>query len=653
MAEACCDDIIAKVEGKPQGAKTDVHLDTSAGEVQAKSDQAKAKEQEDAKNAKPEDKAVPKGPDAPPGKVPHVKEPAAGAAPAPKGPNAGKEDKKPGAEKKALPGGKGGGAPSVSAKGPAAAASANVEADVMAFLEKYEPKSKEPKEREAKVDELAHMAGDFKGKIAEGKGASGFLAGALSKVKDAFDVTKDVKDMLKGFQENPYKKSEDKLGKIANICYDVREVTKMIGGICGKVGLACTILSLLTCWVPPVGAALQVIGRVLNIIGIVCDVINLAMSGVLIALNMLRLRDPNINPEEKAAIADQMIKDATEGAGSVMSLAMSFGGKFLGPLKKAKNGILGPLQKWVGAALKRVKTALAGYAKKFGMKIVHMLGMGVKKVAGTGIMSKVAGGLGTAAKWTAEKGKKAFDSWGKKYMESSALANKWGKNIGLAKVEGFMGQGEGAKEAGEKAEKGLEKGLNKATGGESKWGKKLEDKALEMEKGTVALEKKFTVDEAKEAEKYQIKYDAKQAAKEQEKAGGNVIKATGDPEKEAAAWQKFEDAAKKQEQAEKDLAALKDGKSTRVDEKGVEAGKKFDEEHKLEVKDGELKVKTPESEKKEADAATEKGYTTTNEEAAKKENKEAKESLHDARQEAKEMKNPTHDEQVANYEKQA
>src|SRR5258706_10675424 len=110
MAEPCCDDIIAKVEGKPAGAKADVHLDTNGGEVQSKSEEAKSKEQEDAKNAKPEEKAVPKGPDAAPGKVPQVKAPADGAAPEPKGANAGKEDKKPGAEKKAMPGGKGGAA---------------------------------------------------------------------------------------------------------------------------------------------------------------------------------------------------------------------------------------------------------------------------------------------------------------------------------------------------------------------------------------------------------------------------------------------------------------------------------------------------------------------------------------------------------------
>src|SRR5579871_4446505 len=170
MAEPCCDDIIAKVEGGKPQAKADVHLDTNAGEVSAKSEQAKQKEQEDAKNAKPEEKAVPKGAPAAPAAVPKVKPPTEGAAPAPKGPNPGKDDKKPQAEKKAMPGGKDV-AVSASAKAPAAAAGANVEAEVAAFLDKYEPKSKEPKERESKVDELAHMTADFKGKIGEQKGA--------------------------------------------------------------------------------------------------------------------------------------------------------------------------------------------------------------------------------------------------------------------------------------------------------------------------------------------------------------------------------------------------------------------------------------------------------------------------------------------------
>ena len=207
------------------------------------------------------------------------------------------------------------------------------------------------------------MAGGFKAKIKEEHDGGGLVTAALGKAKEAFDPRADWKAMKDTFKDNPF---DPKTEPLSSMIYKARGVTNLIGGISGKVGLACSISQRAHVLVParrcgaPDHRPHPQRGRYR-----LPACANMVFSAILVALDLVKLRNPKLNPEEKAKLADQMIKDANDGAAGVaVALGMQFGGKLLGPLKNAKNGVLGPIQRWVGAAVKQVKSAIGGYREE-------------------------------------------------------------------------------------------------------------------------------------------------------------------------------------------------------------------------------------------------------------------------------------------------
>ena len=195
-------------------------------------------------------------------------------------------------------------------------------------------------------------------------------------------------------------------------------------------------------------------------------------------------------------------------------------------------------------------------------------------------------------------------SGGRSTPRTSALSAKWGKGMKLEKVENFAG-GEGseishaAEGAGERANKMLESALQ----GENDKGwlrRRSDEKALDMEKGTVALERRFAVEEARDKEKALIKQELKGA----KSMAGNI---KNEPQGRGAhqggeapdARRRLLPASRADDEEAPRGRRRPRRRSTRRSPRRVkarrdgQAGKSFDETHEMTVKDGQLSVENP------------------------------------------------------------
>jgi|GEM_PF-1792902 len=395
--------IITRVEGQlansPMGwlqgllGETSSKADSEKGEAQDKVDEMDEEVSKNAKDAPPDAGAPPtKGTAA----RPAVKTPASAkgagdaAGKGKKGDAGGAKGKGPGKAGGTKPAAKGGAPGAGGDGGGAVAALAGGGGDISAALDAYEPKAPGTKDTIAKIKQMGDIAKGFSGQIDSYMGtATDGVNGALAKAGNWIGEGKNIAAV---WENNPYKKADGFLGTIMKVLSSIKSIAGVVGSICGKIGLILTVVGLLGMIFPPIGAAVSAVARILNIVGLICDVISFALSGVLTGLNGVKLAQlaaSGASPEEKAATADLMMSEANDCAGSVISLAMQFGPKFMkGMLGKSK-GILNGLMKRAKAVLGNLAAKTVGNVKSFVTKVLGKFGVKGRVLEGA---------------WQAEKG---------------------------------------------------------------------------------------------------------------------------------------------------------------------------------------------------------------------------------------------------------
>jgi hypothetical protein len=301
-----------------------------------------------------------------------------------------------GAVKQASHGGKHGGqaGPGGVAKPPhelVLQAAATGDGNIDKYLNDYPHKSHETTEKLSKIKEMAAIAKGFDGQV-EGyvKNGSGMLESAKAGVIDFLGK----KDVAAAFGENPYAKVEGGLGKIMRGLSRFQAVVSIVGNVCGKLGMVLTVVGLLGMIFPPVGALVSAVARVLNVVGIICDVLGLVLSGILTGLNGVVLAKQigkGASNEEKAATADMMVTEATSAGGHVLSLAMTYGPKFMKGFKSASRGVIGQLFARFKSSVGKFATKALGPVANWAKNIGYKLGIGLEseaKAAAPGLLSK-------------------------------------------------------------------------------------------------------------------------------------------------------------------------------------------------------------------------------------------------------------------------
>jgi hypothetical protein len=230
-------------------------------------------------------------------------------------------------------------------------------------------KNPEVTQKLSKVKEMSEKAEGFSGQtdtfIAQGSGIGAKIGESLAKIGGI------GKDLNAVFNQNPYAKMNDSLGKISSVVFTVKKIASMVGTVAGRIGMVLTVVGLLGFIFPPIGAIITPIARIISLIGVICDVIGFVLSSVLVALNGVRLAKQireGGSAEEKAATADRMMSEANDAGGSLMSIAMNFGPSFMkGFLGNSKNIIAVLFRRakaFIGSVIGKVKGNIANFAKK-------------------------------------------------------------------------------------------------------------------------------------------------------------------------------------------------------------------------------------------------------------------------------------------------
>lgn len=306
------------------------------------------------------------------------------------------DPKKGGAGAAAHKDGKEGAKPGAAAKHPvpqppqaiALRGSSMSDAELDAYLNAYPTKGKDTTEKLSKIKEMAKVAESFDGKVEEYVTNGG---GALEAAKGKLVNFLGKKELTAIFSKNPYEKVEGGLGTLMRVLSTINSVVSIVGGVCGKLGMILTIVGLFGMIFPPIGAAVSAVARVLNIVGIICDVLGLALNGVLTGLNGMVLAKQIAkggSNEEKAATADMMISEATSAGGHVMSLAMTYGPKFMKGFKAASKGVIGQLFTRFKAAVGKFAAKSLGPVANWAKNIGYKLGFGLEKAAGESVLKK-------------------------------------------------------------------------------------------------------------------------------------------------------------------------------------------------------------------------------------------------------------------------
>jgi len=345
--------------------------------------------------------------------------------------------------------------------------------DIDKFLDGYERKSSEPTERLSKIKEMASVAKGFDGQLDKYVDGSGKIDSASAKVTNFLGK----KEMGAAFGANPYDKVQDGLGTIMKGLSRFGNIVSVVGNVCTKIGLVLTLAGLLGMILPPIGAAVSAVARVLNVVGIICDVIGVAIGGILTGLNGVVLAKQiakGASNEEKAATADMMVSEATSAGGHVLSLAMSYGPRFMKGFKGASKNLIGNLfskfKSVVGKFAGKTLGPVANWAKNIGYK----LGIGLEKKAGPGLISKAWNSPGTALekirdlKYIKKFNNSAFSQGAKRF------AGKVGNSGFVKKVEGY---GENAGESAGTAATSIKIDTKHISIDSSTWSKSLVDSA--------------------------------------------------------------------------------------------------------------------------------------------------------------------------------
>ena len=250
--------------------------------------------------------------------------------------------------------------------------------DIDSFLDGYEKKSPEPKEKLSKIKEMAAVSKGFDGQLEKYVTGSGAVDSASAKVVNFLGK----KEFSAAFGQNPYDKVQGGLGTIMSGLSRFGNIVSIVGNVCTKIGMVLTVVGLLGMILPPIGAVVSAVARVLNVVGIICDVIGVVIGGILTGLNGVVLAKQigkGASNEEKAATADMMVSEATSAGGHVLSLAMSYGPGFMKGFKGASKGFVANLFKKfksiVGKFASKALGPVANWAKNIGYK----LGIGLEK----------------------------------------------------------------------------------------------------------------------------------------------------------------------------------------------------------------------------------------------------------------------------------
>lgn len=395
--------LIAKVEGQlansPMGwlqgllGETSSKADAEKGAAEEKVEEMKDEVDKNKKDAPPDAGPPPQPSTAakPSVQTPQSAKGGDKGAPAKKGGEGGKgkQPAKGGGQKPAAKGG--GAAPGGGDMGGMVAALAAGDGDISAALDAYQPKSPETMQTVSKIKQMGDVAKGFSGQIDTYIGSAGDgVNGALARAGNWIGEGKNIAAV---WANNPYKKAEGFLGTIMKVLSAIKSIAGVVGSICGKIGLILTVVGLLGMIFPPIGAAVSTVARILNIVGLICDVISFALSGVLTGLNGVRLAQliaSGASPEEKAACADQMMTEANDAAGSLISLAMQFGPKFM-------KGMLGKSKGIINGLMKRAKAVLGGLASKAGANVKNFVNKVLRKF-GVGVKGSVVKGAFQAQK---------------------------------------------------------------------------------------------------------------------------------------------------------------------------------------------------------------------------------------------------------------
>jgi hypothetical protein len=328
--------------------------------------------------------------------TPHVSQPqaaqgnGAGGAPGRPGPAGGAHHPKAGGR---APGRRGTGGAAASPTIAGALASATGEADFKAALDNYPNKSQETVQQLARIKQMGDIARNFQGQldtyVAHGSGA---MASAFAGAVNFLGVGRNVNAI---WDTNPYRNANDTLGRIMTGLSAIKQVTSIVGSICGKLGLILTVVGLLGMIFPPIGTAVSGVARVLNVVGIICDAISFVISGILTGLNGVRLAKQIAaggSAEEKAATADLMMTEANDAAGSAINLAMAFGPKFMKGLMDKSKGVINGLMRRLRAFVGNITQRISGSVRGFATRLMRRFGMG-------GVRARLVGGA-----WQAERG---------------------------------------------------------------------------------------------------------------------------------------------------------------------------------------------------------------------------------------------------------
>lgn len=313
------------------------------------------------------------------------------------------------------------------------------------MLNDYRPRGSEATQMIGRIGQMKGIADGFNGQLDVYVAQGGAVEQGIASVSNFFGVGKDTSAV---WANNPYRKVGGTLGGIMTGLSALKNVTGLVGSICGKLGLVLTVVGLLGMIFPPIGAAVSGIARILNVVGVICDAISLVLSGILTGLNGVVLAKQiatGASAEEKAATADLMISEANSAASGLINMAMTFGPKFMKGLTTGSRGVLGSLIRRFKAVVGRVSLKLSGNVKNFANRMVRKMGFGGARMGRVDGAWKDVSKLAKAKEWVGNsRVGKAFNS-APKVIDSvqDKLMSRYG-NTGWAKKLDRVGAWSGA-----------------------------------------------------------------------------------------------------------------------------------------------------------------------------------------------------------------
>lgn len=403
--------------------------------------------------------------------------------------------------------------------------------ELTAYLNAYPDKGGSSVETLSKIKEMSKVAEGFDGKVEEVVASgSGLVSGGVAKLQ-GFLGKKELKAI---FDKNPYEKVEGGLGTLMRVLSTINSVVSIVGNICSKLGTILTIVGLFGMIFPPIGAAVSAVARVLNIVGIVCDVLGLALNGVLVGLNGMVLAKQIAkggSNEEKAATADMMMTEASSAGGHIISLAMTYGPKFMKGFKNASKNVIGSLFTRFKSAVGKFAAKQVGPVANWAKNIGYKLGFGLEKKAGEGLLKKAWNAPGKALEKIRETSlvKKINNSAIMQGLErkSAAINNSWLVKKADA-VDKF------AEKAGETAGTALDNAVENKN---KDWITRQKDAIVKNDEATKLAQQMNAAQDAGNRESAKIDRDIKKADKEGYKQTMDAVSGDKVDQKKIAAGQ--------------------------------------------------------------------------------------------------------------------